>query len=122
MHIHHPHIPLHAQLYALCPAHSGRPSACCRVNYKAVLIEAPEHFSHICLSYISYFTCPVVKTLTMFVGVRQGLTSENWFTERDLWIARGGEKGLDLAGVESREKAETVEHVERREVGRDTQL
>lgn len=58
----------------------------------------------------------------MFVALRQGLTSDNQCTERDLWIARGSQEGLDLAGVESREKAEKVEHVERKEAGRDTQL
>lgn len=58
----------------------------------------------------------------MFVGVRQGLPLDNRFTERDLWITRGSEEGLDLAGVESREKTKKVGHVERREARRDTQL
>ena len=54
------------------------------------------------------------------VTVGQCLLSDNRFTERDPWRARGSREGLGLAGVRGREKSGKGEHVERREVGRDT--
>lgn len=39
------------------------------------------------------------------VTVEQCLLSDNRFTERDPWRARGSREGLGLAGVQGREKA-----------------
>lgn len=69
MHIPHLHSLPHDQLCATVSCSRRRLSTCCWMNYKPLHVKAQERFLYICLSYISCFVCPIIKTQTCVLGV-----------------------------------------------------